>query len=109
MNEILDKKVTKSNFQIQTALGGWMLFAKIILFLELIEYAIVMQIRFANVTTILQHWSKGKKSDVVEVNRSEVNNVINDKCKKIDSWAFHIFLLGSIIFNIVYFTYYTCL
>ena len=90
-----------------------MLFAKITLFLELTEYAIVMHVRFANVTTILHYWrKKGKcmKSDVLEVNkRSEVDDVTNDKCKKIDSWAFHIFLLGSIIFNIVYFTYYTCL
>ena len=109
---MLNKKMT-SIFQIQTALGEWMLFAKVTLFLELIEYAIVMHIRFANVTTILHYWSKkgkGTKSDIMEVNRrSEVDNVINDKCKKIDSWAFHIFLLGSIIYNIVYFTYYTCL
>ena len=93
-----------------TALDIWLLLAKITLFLELVEYAIVMHIRFANVTLLDYCWKRGKcmKSEVLRGNRKsdeEVDDLITAKCKKIDSGALLIFLLGSTIINIIYFAY----
>ena len=89
-----------------TALDIWMLLAKITLFLELIEYAIVLQIRFSNYR---MKRAKRIKPNIVKErvkSKNEVDELIMAKCKKIDSWAFLGFLLGSIFINFVYFTYY---
>ena len=93
-----------------TALDVWLLLAKITLFLELIEYAIVLQIRFSN-ATLSHHMTRGKraKPNFVEErveSKKEVDELIMAKCKKIDSWAFLGFLLGSIFINFAYFAYY---
>ena len=93
-----------------TALDIWLLLAKITLFLELIEYAIVLQIRFTN-TTLSYHLKRGKRTkpnivaDRVK-SKNEVDELITAKCKRIDSQAFLGFLLGSIFINFVYFIYY---
>ena len=92
-----------------TALDIWLLMAKITLFLELIEYAIVLQIRFSNATLDYhKQMAKRTKPKVSAEGRSdgEVDESITAKCKKIDSRAFLGFLLGSIFINFVYFTYY---
>ena len=93
-----------------TALDLWLLFAKIILFLELLEYAIVLHIRFSNATfDYLKRKSKRRKQKVFTENKlivEEMDEQIVAKCKKIDSRAFIGFLLGSIFINFVYFTYY---
>ena len=92
-----------------TALDNWLLLAKITLFFELMEYAIVLQIRFSN-ATLNYPMKRGnrKKSKVSGETRSEeeVEKRITVNCKKIDSLAFISFLLGSIFINFVYFTYY---
>ena len=92
-----------------TALDIWLLLAKITLFLELIEYAIVLQIRFSNATLNYPNKRGNRKKPKVsgETGSEEVvEKRITAKCKKIDSWAFISFLLGSIFINFIYFTYY---
>ena len=91
-----------------TALDMWLLLAKITLFLELIEYAIVLQIRFSNATLdYLKNMAKHRKPKVsTEKSDEEMDALIMAKCKKIDSRAFLGFLIGSILINFVYFTYY---
>ena len=92
-----------------TALDNWLLLCKITLFLELIEYAVVLQVKFSNATlTNLRKMTKRKKQTISTERRSEeeADKLITAKCKKIDSGAFIVFLLGSIFTNFVYFTYY---
>ena len=92
-----------------TALDTWLLLAKITLFLELIEYAIVLHIRYSNATlSYPTKKRKHRKTKVSEEIRSdeEVDKLITSKCKKVDSWAFLGFLLGSILINFAYFTIY---
>ena len=91
-----------------TALDVWLLLAKITLFLELIEYALVLQIRFSNATLNYPIKRRKRKTKVSEDMRSdeEVDKWITSKCKNIDSVAFIGFLLGSIFINFVYFSYY---
>ena len=92
-------------------MGKWLLLAKITLFFELVEYAIVMHIRFSNLRLDFC-WKRGKcmKSEVSGGNRKsdeEVKDLTTTKCQKIDTWALLIFLSGSIIINIAFFAYYT--
>ena len=98
--------------QTMTALDTWLLLAKIILFLELLEYAIVLHIRFSNATLGLDYCSKKCKRTKPEVLREntksdkEMDDLMTAKCKKIDFWALLIFLLETTFTNIVYFAYY---
>ena len=92
-----------------TALDVWLLLAKITLFLELIEYAIVLQIRFSNACFDypMRRGNRMKPKESVERRSDEdKEEFVMAKCKRMDSRAFLGFLLGSIFINFVYFTYY---
>ena len=92
-----------------TALDIWLLMTKITLFLELIEYMIVLHIRFSNATLnfFLEKRQNRKNPRVAaECSPQKSVSVIAVKCKRIDSMAFLGFLLGSIFINFVYFSYY---
>ena len=92
-----------------TALDIWLLIAKTTLFLELIEYAVVLQVKFSN-ATLNYHikMPKHRKPNVSTERRTEedMDELIKAKCKIIDSRAFHGFLIGSVFINFVYFAYY---
>ena len=92
-----------------TALDIWLLLAKITLFAELIEYAVVLQVKFSNATLTYHRKmaNRTKPKFSAETKSDEkADELIMAKCKKIDSGAFLGFLLGSIFINFVYFTYY---
>ena len=99
-----------------TALDIWLLMAKVILFLELLEYSIVLHIRFSNVQhpKLDYRWKRGKCTRInlpmkkVKLDDKEIEEMIMVKCKKIDSQALLGFLIGTILFNLAYFTYYLC-
>ena len=68
-----------------TALDNWLLLCKITLFLELIEYAVVLQVKFSNATlTNLRKMTKRKKQTISTERRSEeeADKLITAKCKK---------------------------
>ena len=93
-----------------TALDMWLLIAKITLFLELIEYAIVLQIKFSNATLkypVKRASSKNRKIfSERKMTDGDFEKLITAKCKKIDSGALIGLLIGSIFMNLVYFIYY---
>ena len=92
-----------------TALDIWLLMAKIILFLELIEYAVLLHIRFSNAKlNYLRIPPKQRKPKVSTERKTEkeIDELIMAKCKSIDSRAFFGFFIGSIFINFVYFIYY---
>ena len=95
--------------QKKTALDAWLLLSKTTLFLELIEYAIVLQVKFSNATlTNFGNKKKCKKQKTPEERSLDdvADTLKTAKCRKIDTFAFIGFLFGSIFINIVYFTYY---
>ena len=107
----METLLTQVYFQAQTmtALDIWLLMAKIILFLELIEYAIVLHIRFSNAKlNYLRIPPKQKKPKVSteKETEEEMDELIMARCKSIDSRAFLGFLIGSIFINFVYFIFY---
>ena len=107
----METLITRVYFQAQTmtALDIWLLMAKIILFLELIEYAIVLHIRFSNAKLNYLKSSPKQRKPKVSTERTteeKIDQLIMAKCKSIDSRAFLSFLIGSIFINFVYFIYY---
>ena len=95
-----------------TALDIWLLLAKVILFLELLEYSIVLHIRFSNahLPKLDYQWKRRKRTRNAPMKKVKLDDEVDDliivKCKNIDSQAFLGFLIGAIIFNFAYFTFY---
>ena len=108
-------KFSLKKFQTQTmtALDIWLILAKITLFLELLEYAIVLHLRFSNARLPKLAFKRKRckctmpyaATARVESNE-EMDNFIVAKCKIIDTQAFFSFLFGTIFINFVYFMYY---
>ena len=92
-----------------TALDKWLLMDKFILFLELIEYAIILHLRYSKAALDNRRTRVNQQGGINPTesrSHEEMEELMASRSKKIDSIAFLSFLLGSIFMNIIYFYIY---